>query len=102
MKYIDSVTQYGGIILQTWLYNDGFTFIVHESEEMASIAIQNDQGLCTECLYKRFINQYNGKYDMTFGGAMPPTIKCKKTDLETVMKLLESIDKNHLYFEDVR
>ena len=95
MKYIESVEQYGGIILQEWLSNDGFTFIVSEHDEKFHISIENKQGFCiTGCLYERFINKYHDKYNITFEGAMPPTIRCKKSDLEVVMKLLESMDKN--------
>jgi hypothetical protein len=102
MKYIDSTKQYGGIILQTWLSNDGFTFIVSEDDEKFHIGIRNAQGYCTGCIYEKFIKKYNDKYDVTFKGAMPPTIRCKKSDLETIMSLLESINKNNLYFDDVR
>jgi len=102
MKYIKSVEQYGGSILQKWLSKDNFIFKVSEDNEEALISINNDQGCCTGCLYERFINKYHDKYDVNFGGAMPPTIRCKKSDLKTIMHLLESIDKNNLYFDDVR
>lgn len=101
MKYIDSVTQYGDIILQTWLSNDGFTFIISEDNDRAYISIKDSQGYCTKCLYEKFIQKYN-KYNVNFGGVMPPAIDCKRNDLEMVMKLLESINKNNLYYEDVR
>ncbi len=102
MKYIDSVKQYGGITLQTWLSNDGFTFIVSEDAKRFHIGIRNKQGYCTGCLYDKFIKKYDDEYDVTFEGAMPPTIRCKKNDLEIIMNLLESMDKSNLYFDDVR
>lgn len=101
MKYIDSIKQYGGIVLQKWLSNDGFIFRISEDAGIVHISIRNDQGYCTGCIYERFIKKYD-KYNVTFGGAMPPTIRCKKSDLEMIMNLLESIDKNNLFFEDVR
>lgn len=102
MKYIDSTKRYGGGTLETWQSNDDFIFKVSKDDEKFHIGIKNDQGYCTGCLYERFINQYNDRYDVTFEGAMPPTIRCKKNDFKTVMSLLESIDKNNLYFDDVR
>ena len=92
MQFISSVKQYGGSVVERWASNDGFTFIVAEDEEKkVHIAIRNDVGYCTECIFEKFIKKYDN-YDLSYEGCMP-TIRCKKIDFKSVMDLLESIEK---------
>lgn len=102
MKYVSSVEQYGGTILEKWIFKDNFDVSVSRRNGKAFIAIGNNEGLCTGCIYQKFIVKYDKQYDIDYGGVAPPTISCKDEDFETIMNLLELIDKSKLYFDDVR
>lgn len=102
MKHVSSVEQFGGTILEKWIFKDNFDVSVNRRNGKAFIAIGTDEGLCTGCIYQKFISKYDNKYDIHYGGVAPPTISCKEEDFEIIMHLLELIDKTHLYFDDVR
>ncbi len=102
MKHIDSVKQYGGTILEKWIFNDNFDVSVSRRDGKVFIAIGNDEGLCTGCIYQKFILKYDKQYDINYVGVAPPTISCKEEDFEKIMNLLELINKDNLYFDDVR
>lgn len=98
MKFIKKIERnYGILPVEIWETKDHFTITLLREKDI-SISVNNKQGYCTKCIYKK-MQTINPNLNIQYGGVMPPTIKFNEQDFETVMDTIDNVEKNNLYFE---